>query len=1105
MALVDERGRRTAPTRQQLAGRNQSNPRVSARARNVRRPKVVPSQVRDDKSDADRARAKPYVDQAIERARTDQFAKTFGAQVVAARKKEKKRGGGRSPFIPAVMDSVKGTGALQSASKAVAGAVGKTVRPVMAIGTLGATELPVVGEPARDLVKHAVQDAINLPAQAIPSVYHLGDRVAHGDLEGVARDLAQPYVDVAEDPVGSFTEHPLNTYLLGAGVKGGAGRGAGAAMRAVPGPTRRLASTERVPRTVEGSGIRQERTYSPDVITKAGQVAAERSRDRAARALEARAEKAGGRKGEALLRRAAQVRGDGVKTHELQRRVDERADVNEAIRREDRTRTVAAATKAISAVKAHEQPLVSLVAQGIIKPDRESLAGYVRQVTADTSDLTPAKRAANRELVEHARTALAGGVDWGRVQRAASAYREVRAPLDAELGRAGILAADQIERRRLLPYAVQHMKAEHDPELGFVVRKEGEAPRQLSNQEIRAHMKENGFDEPTYLTQAPNKRGARNFFRNQMEPANAGGGTFTGEATRRGTLDIHPDTLVENVANAQSLVSQQHGFTELVGEFGHRKAGGELRTYDSFRSANQAASNLMHTAEGGPRAGAVRWRPIRVNPFGGSRAQLDHLLEQADLDPSARQTLHDAMDSALQGHEGDGPWALVPEPVADRMREHLRVLGSGGPGKTAQVATQAFKRAVLATSVKWLFGNVAEGVGRAAVAHAGPRAWVTGGKVMKSLEVMDPKAAQALRARALGGGHISMAERTKLRRAAEDFENTRLKPLATALGAFWRAPGPKQVAGLWGIWTDIAFNQLSGRFESQVQQAMFGRAVRRSPLMEGSMRKTGQEAISEAARGLRNTETQVAMARQVDRAYGRYSKFSPAQRKYIATYTPFAAWTLAATTFVYRVLPKDHPVLTSLLAAANEATEEWRKEHGLDLFSEGRLPGFLQGSFPIEGGHIRASRYSPTGAFTDLGDTLASAVLPQASGVLAALKGEDWKGKELRDDNGQPVDFLGRAKAAAGSFLESTVPILAQAKRVAKNGIGREINPFPVTPNGDRPVGTGTRSKGGFQGTVDPVEREEIRQLVGEAASQAQLDEIERDEIRQLVREAAAR
>jgi hypothetical protein len=87
--------------------------------------------------------------------------------------------------------------------------------------------------------------------------------------------------------------------------------------------------------------------------------------------------------------------------------------------------------------------------------------------------------------------------------------------------------------------------------------------------------------------------------------------------------------------------------------------------------------------------------------------------------------------------------------------------------------------------------------------------------------------------------------------------------------------------------------------------------------MSDKVIKVSAKAAEDAAKGLKNTDAQVELGRQVDRMYGSYQKFGPGLRNAISTYTPFVSWTINAVNFLYRVLPADHPVLTSLVASAN--------------------------------------------------------------------------------------------------------------------------------------------------------------------------------------------
>jgi hypothetical protein len=207
----------------------------------------------------------------------------------------------------------------------------------------------------------------------------------------------------------------------------------------------------------------------------------------------------------------------------------------------------------------------------------------------------------------------------------------------------------------------------------------------------------------------------------------------------------------------------------------------------------------------------------------------------------------------------------------------MRVVGPGAMGKTGQLINSSFRKTVLSTSPKWLLGNVTEAALRSALAKAGPRSYLTGKKVMARLKELDPEAAKEASVRTTGGGHYSMAQRQP-RRDHTQFEDTKLEGLAKNLGAFWQAPGPKQAAGIWHGWTDFVFNR-QPPIESKFQTAMLGKAIRDSNLMDGQTLKLSKAAIDQAARGLRNTNEQVAFGRAVDRMYGKYNKFSPEGRQ----------------------------------------------------------------------------------------------------------------------------------------------------------------------------------------------------------------------------------
>jgi hypothetical protein len=952
-------------------------------------------------------------------------------------------------------------------------------------GLGSATILAPSAQKAPKLVGRTLKDLINFPAQAVPSVYvpaaaaveaargkpARGKKLLH-DLPrtdaGAALVTGHPgrALKLAE-------EHPGFAALEAIGAKGAVGRGAGRVMRATPKGSRvhALASTHREPAVgPSGTTLEQIRSYSPDVTRKAAQVAVERHKAR--RAAETR-KRAMATQDPELLAKANRQDPTRMSDNELRKRVDERVAANETIRRQNRTIAVAQAHEAISPRVAtrragvtftrREKPTAAttLRAQAITRASVDDLRAYRDELAAQHEGLRPGEQHANRTLRKELDKAIRKQSDPARLKRAAEDWQKVMEPRQAALVEHGLLAKEQAAKAPLVPYAVRHMEGvkpgEHGP-----VHADGSP---VSAAEIRTHMKARGVTPPSYVTQAPGQRGAKNYFVSSGRPPLITGGTRTGAATVKGTHDVHPDVLVEGVARAQGLSDAADGFMRTVREFAHKPSLGKLPTK---READAKARDLAATT-------GESWRPVRIQPFAGRGEQLKTLLDKAgaegalDEHVGASQPVREAMDSAIRGEDGPGPWALMPEAAAAQFAQHLHNLGAGPKMRALQVGQQAFRQTVLATSPTWLTGNVTEAALRTGLARAGPRSFLTGRRVVKRLGQIDPAAARELSARALGGGHFAMADRMHIRRDSSQFAGSAvLEPMARGLGAFWRAKGPKQVATAWKGWTDLVFRQLNGRLESQFQTAMLGKALRDSPLMDFHTLKMGHEAVDQAARGLRNTNEQAAFAREVERMYGKYNAFSPDTRKMITTYTPFIAWTLNAVRFVTDVLPRDHPTATAVVAAAEQATEEWRKDQGLDLFIKGALPGFLQGSLPLSGGrHQRFPfRYTPFGAFGDPLGTVGNAVLPQFSGVLAAFKGEDWKGAKLRKPNGEPADQIDLAKAAAAAFVDATVPIVGQAKRVSKKGISA-LNPIePVEPAKTK---VRASSAGSTQGDIDAL------------------------------------
>jgi len=403
-------------------------------------------------------------------------------------------------------------------------------------------------------------------------------------------------------------------------------------------------------------------------------------------------------------------------------------------------------------------------------------------------------------------------------------------------------------------------------------------------------------------------------------------------------------------------------------------------------------------------------------------------------------------------------FAVVPTTAARRLQQHKNV-GKGGfaGGPVLRTLGRTFRKTVLPLSAKWLLGQGTEAAVRAAAQGAGPLSFVRGRKVMRELEKIDPAAAKQLRKRAVHGGqfgstgavgHDLIFDASKAGKTlAEEFTDVgshtleRGAQLATNIGA--KAPA-KVLRGGYRAYTDFVFNQVNGRIEHAAKTAMLGKAVKQGPLMERRMVTLSDKAAKEAAEGLRGTASQVELARAVDRAYGRYSKFSPAQRDYILHSTPFIPWYRNMLEFLFRVMPEDHPVKTSLAVSLSASQEDWRKKQKLSTKAP-HVPSFMLGGAPATDlpkaltGSDRKGRTVPLGRYGpflpgEWATALGGQYTPFLQSSLQNLSGVDWTGEPFKGKKGGEVEQSRLAAIAALSLAEATIPGVGLANRTT--GLG---------------------------------------------------------------------
>jgi hypothetical protein len=881
------------------------------------------------------------------------------------------------------------------------------------------------------LTNNSFKDLLAI-GQTPVSTYHLAEPtvkdLAKGDVKGAGKEavkagkqIAQPYVDLAKHPRKSFMEHPVFTGLMVAGAEGAVGRAAGAAGRsgALGATAKSLASTEKVTKIVPGTSLKEIEKHSPDVIRKG--VAVGREKYKGAKAY--RKEKMQG---------VERVPVDRMHESQIKKRVDERLAANEDIRRQNRDHMVHEVQRAL---KGHEHSATSLLAQGVVKADHGDLHRYIGQLAAEHPNLSPAGKFANAKLrKELQKVADNPKVDLAKAKRAGEKYASIVSKRTEGLIEHNVLNKEQSDRAVLMSHATANMGAKHDGEA--MVTAEGKpltTKAMLSDYNKFHGLPEDNKVLPAYVSHKPRSRG--DFNQRSERPVTVATGR-TGASVRMGTLDTSHEAMVSSAARVQGVLDAVKGFKGIADEFSVRDTSNpaKIGQWGSRKEAIKAGNDMRYDANGHPLASGHDMVPYRLNAIGGSKHQLESLINDTKGDAMYGQhsPLRQAIHDALNAIEGDGPWGLMPKAAADRIQEHLNTMGRTTLEQGIQASSSLFRKTVLSTSPTWLWGNVAEAGLRSAIAGAGPLSYRHGIRVLKQLEKENPELAQIVAHRVAGGGHFSSAVRQQVFKSAEQFHGTKLYPLARAIEKAGKTPGPREIAGAWHQWSSHVF-RFNSKMEQKFQTAMFGKALKRD----------GMKAIEDAVNGMKGTESQVRLGRMVDDMYGQYSKWSPSTRYAIATYTPFLSWWLAAAKFVFHVLPRDHPVTTALLASANVATEKWRREQKIELNQLGLKAGFLAGTVPGKGGtHTNIARFSPFGAFTSPSD-IATTILPQISAVSAAAKGTDWKGHQYKTGKEGLVGF---GNELAGAY----VPGFQRYQSAKKYGPVQSVNPYRAIAPGKK-------------------------------------------------------
>lgn len=261
------RGRADARAQRAKTEAAQSHKELVALAREIitkHRDTPLPGVTGDTKTSLERVTADAYK-------MTPEFAQDFSTaanagveyQAGQAKAAEDKKYGG---FMGAAAGILVGkgpiAGAARSASQAINSGVTSVAKKVPAEAALvpGLAIATGIAKVAPETAGAAAGELVDIPANAIPSLYYALEPTVHGHPETTAKRFVDPYVKLAKDPIGQAKTHPLGTALMVGGPLRGGNRLAGRGANIVKG-------TPNLPRAfVPGTSLEQVRRAPAGII-----------------------------------------------------------------------------------------------------------------------------------------------------------------------------------------------------------------------------------------------------------------------------------------------------------------------------------------------------------------------------------------------------------------------------------------------------------------------------------------------------------------------------------------------------------------------------------------------------------------------------------------------------------------------------------------------------------------------------------------------------------------------------------------------------------------------------------------------------------------------
>jgi hypothetical protein len=250
---------------------------------------------------------------------------------------------------------------------------------------------------------------------------------------------------------------------------------------------------------------------------------------------------------------------------------------------------------------------------------------------------------------------------------------------------------------------------------------------------------------------------------------------------------------------------------------------------------------------------------------------------------------------------------------------------------------------------------------------------------------------------------------------------------------------PRRVATAFEHYSNAALTLNAKVVEEPLFAQLLGKVaakhVRSTNSFMESLHPIQHQALKDFMEGMHESPSQLALADAINKEVGNWHILSPFERMVKSNLVPFYMWHRAALRFVFLTMPRQHPVISGIIAAAANMTADERAKLGLDLWrGKGKDRSYLSGGIPVAGGIRQTSNLTAFGMLADYPGAVANSVFPIFRGGLAAAGGVDWKFDKYKHADGRPLDTYEKALLGAYLTLEPFIPFAGIASKTLAQG-----------------------------------------------------------------------